>query len=361
VSTLGTSPVLEIHSLRVPGAGGFWADLSLDGHVAPAVGDALTLTVGDLALPGTVTQAGYDDHPVGGARPRVTLEGGAGWAKSLTRQGAYDAADGVRLSTVLRDLAGLAGEAYDPPSTDVHLPPGYGWAASTPREVVTGASVLADLMERGAIPTWRVAPLVAGSATLTGRTRFDAWPSTGAADSAGRVMRRNLRAGLRMVGLDRRVAAFLPGATLEGDVISRLHLTETGSKLEAEVYSPPAPALASWRAITQQLFPFLAGFRLSTVSGGLRLLAAASKALHLQGDAGDPAVLRVGDVARLVFDPGIPSSTPPALFLTRDGGATFVVVAQVTGGSTVGGTVPPPAATPSTALAPSGSTKVTCA
>ena len=59
----------------------------------------------------------------------------------------------------------------------------------------------------------------------------------------------------------------------------------------------PAPPLESWREITSTLFPFLKGLRLSTVSGGLRVLAAASKTLHLQGDSGDPPVARVGDVA----------------------------------------------------------------
>jgi hypothetical protein len=121
--------------------------------------------------------------------------------------------------------------------------------------------------------------------------------------------------------------------------------------------SDPAP-LTSWREITVLVFPWLKGIVLSTVSGGLRVLAAAGK-LHLQGDAGDPAALRVGDVPPLVFDPGVPGTTAPALYLTRDGGKTFALVAPTTPGITVGGTVPPVASTPSTPLAPSGSTKVT--
>ena len=93
-----------------------------------------------------------------------------------------------------------------------------------------GRDVLADLMTRGAIPTWRVDP-------ATGRTRFDTWPSIGAADSAGRVMSRNLARGRRHVGIDVRVAAFLPGSTLEGVATRRLIVAETARKLTAEVYS----------------------------------------------------------------------------------------------------------------------------
>lgn len=79
------------------------------------------------------------------------------------------------------------------------------------------------------------------------------------------------------------------------------------------------------------------------------------------GGTSAPAALRVGDVRGLVFDPGVPSATPPAAYYTADGGASFVVVAMVAPGSTVGGTVPPLPATPYTQLAPSGSAKVTIA
>lgn len=220
MSTLGTLRVLAIHSLAIPPAGGFFCDLALDGPALPALG-AATLTVGDLPITGTVTQAGHDDHPTGGAQGRVTLEGGPGWGLPLPREGRYGGGP-VRLSVVLRDLAALAGEPYDAPP-DKLLPDGWGWLAGTP-----GRVVLADLVERGAIPMWRVAP--------TGRTRFDPWPSTGAADATGRVLRRNLHLGKRVVGLDARVAAWLPGATVEGVAIRRLLLRETKSTLEVEVH-----------------------------------------------------------------------------------------------------------------------------
>jgi hypothetical protein len=123
---------------------------------------------------------------------------------------------------------------------------------------------------------------------------------------------------------------------------------------------PTSSPLEAWRSIVTKLFPWLAYVEPSE-DGGLSLRAAAAKLLHLQGDAGDPAALRVGDVAALVFDPGIPGSMAPALYLTRDGGASFVLVALTAPGATVGGTVPPVPPTPSTPLAPAGSTRVTIA
>jgi hypothetical protein len=221
VSDLSGARVLEVHSLHVPPAGGWLADLSLDATTLPALALA-TLTIGDLSLVGTLTQAAFDDHPLGGARPRVLLEGGAGWGKPLARLGQYGGGP-LRLSVVLRDLAGLVGELYDRPA-DVLLPDSWGWPAGA-----RGWTVLADLQARGAIPTWRVDP-------ATGHTVFAPWPSTGAADATGRVMHRNLTLGRRHVGLDSRVAAWLPGGTVEGVAIRRLRLWQTGSTLECEVY-----------------------------------------------------------------------------------------------------------------------------
>lgn len=110
------------------------------------------------------------------------------------------------------------------------------------------------------------------------------------------------------------------------------------------------PPLTLWADITRKLYPFLVGFRLSTVSGGLRILARATL-LHLAGDAGDPFVVRVGDfVVRLYVDTAThllyASPSPSAPY-------TWVVVASGVG--------PPTIATVGTPIgAATGSSKVTC-
>lgn len=230
MSTLGAFKILRVHLLHVPPAGGFFADLSLDATTLPTLGAPLPITIGDATFLGTVTQAGMDDHPTGGAKPRVTVEGGAGWNTLLARAGTYGpTTGGVRLSTVLKDLATLAGEAYDTPA-EAFLSDSYRWPASTKREPAAARHVLAALMVAGAIPTWRVDP-------TTGRTAFIPWPSIGAADASVRVLKRNLSQGRRTVGCDTRIAALMPGSTIEGVTTRRLRLTESASKLACEVYS----------------------------------------------------------------------------------------------------------------------------
>jgi len=59
--------------------------------------------------------------------------------------------------------------------------------------------------------------------------------------------------------------------------------------------------LGDMRAIVQKLFPWLKGIRV--VTGGGLSFRTAGGLLHLQGEPGDPAAARVGDlVVRLVRD-----------------------------------------------------------
>ncbi len=223
--------------ITVPPSGAWYADLTLVAGVLPALGPA-TLTFMDLALPGAVTLAGYDIPD----QPRVVVEGGAGWGRALPRAGSYQAPGGVQLLTVLRDLAGLAtypggpatGEAYDAPA-DVRLPV-YSWPASHRRLPVYGRTVLADLVERGQLATWRVHVGGVGDAS-NGRTRFDDWPAIGAADAAGVLLSpRDLERGMRRYGLATRAAPFLPGATADGITIRRAVFSETAKAAQVKVY-----------------------------------------------------------------------------------------------------------------------------
>lgn len=225
MSTLGTLRALRL-DVHIPPSGAWLATVHLDTSTLPAVGPTV-LTIGDLQLVGAVIRADFDDHP-GGALAGAVARGGAGWRLPVTRAGGYGSSGGVRLATVLRDLAAMAGELYvEPP--DANLGTGYAWQAHDPLAPVHGEDVLADLVTRGYLPTWRVEP-------FTGRTRFDAWPSIGAADGRGRVLARSTSRGRRTVGLDVQVAPFLPGATIEGTSIRRTILRESAGKLRAEVY-----------------------------------------------------------------------------------------------------------------------------
>lgn len=209
------------------------ADLTLASAPAPALGPAV-LTLADLTLRGGIVRSALEVPD----QPRVILYGGAGWHARLTREGRYSVPGGrVRVSDVLADLARMAtyeggpasGEEYDAPP-EVMLGAAYEWRASSDAATVRARDVLADLVARRALTTWRVDP-------ASGRARFDQWPSLGAVDVRGMVVGRDLGGGKRKLGLDTHAATILPGATLEGVVIRRVHFRETGGSLRAEVMS----------------------------------------------------------------------------------------------------------------------------
>lgn len=224
MSTLGGVNILR-QDTTVPPSGAWFGTFALDSSALPLVGPTI-LSVGDLQLVGSIIRTDFDDHP-GGALVTATARGGAGWRLPVTRAGSYGGG-GVKLSTVLQDLATMTGEPYVMP-VDTSLGIAYSWQAHSPVAPVHCDHVLADLIARGYLPTWRVEP-------FTGRTRFDAWPVLLPADGRGRVTGRSGSRGKRTVGLDVVVAAFLPGAFLEGVQIARTVIRETASSLTVEVY-----------------------------------------------------------------------------------------------------------------------------
>lgn len=228
MSTLGGASVLEC-VLYMPFSGGWRATVSLDSTTLPPLG-ATVLTMGDLNLPGRVIRTDFDDalNSSGGARASAVVRGGAGWRLPVIRAGNYSASS-VRLSTVIQDVASMAGESYVLPS-DQPLGEAYTWQASTPIAPVRCEDILSDLVARGYLTTWRVDP-------TSGATRFDAWPSIGAADTRGRILSRALAHGRRTVGLDVAVSPFLPGATLEGVAIHHTVFREESGQLRADVYA----------------------------------------------------------------------------------------------------------------------------
>ena len=225
MSTLGAFRIL-VADVQIPPSGAWFGTVSLDSSTLPALGPTV-LTIGDLQLVGSIIRADWDDAPNGG-RPIATVRGGAGWRLPVKRAGSY-ASSGVKLSTVLADLSRMTGEAVAPLAADLSLGESFSWPAHAPLAPVHGDDVLADLVTRGYLATWRIAP-------FTGRTEWTAWPKIGAADGRGRITDRARDRGRRTVGLDVQVAAFLPGATLEGLAIARTLVHASASELQAEVY-----------------------------------------------------------------------------------------------------------------------------
>lgn len=305
MSTLGIQRVTDLEG-TIPTAGGYVFTGHLDRGPAPAPGPTV-LTLGDLRLIGSVlpSRGGLDSPD----RPAFAFAGGAGWRNLLPGPGgSYASPTAVRLSTVLAALAAVSGEAYDAPP-DTSLGMGYGWDAGTPCD-----AVLADLVARKAVPTWRVDP-------ATGHTRFDPWPSIGAADSYGQIEDRRLARGARDVALTTRVAAFVPGATLHGALIERVVLIERGDELRAHVYdASDLTPLQRWRRIVLKLFPFLARFGIDPATGNLAVRAGDTR-IDLAG--GGPPVARATDLAFRIW-PVIGSSGINSLWLSASVAAPYV-------------------------------------
>jgi hypothetical protein len=232
MALLGSRRVTDLE-LTLPPAGGWLGTLHLDSGEPPSPGPTV-LTIGDLALTCAILPGrGGADSP---AHPAVVVAGGAGWRTPLPAPGAsLVSPTGVRLSTILAALAGVSHELYDAPPEVIVSPavggtPGtYGWDASTPRRPVRCRAILADLVERGALPTWRVQP--------NGRTSFAPWPALGPADRFGVVEGRGLAFGGRTVALATTVSPWLPGATVQGVTIARVTYREQGGELRATVWS----------------------------------------------------------------------------------------------------------------------------
>ncbi len=221
MSNLGKERIQRVE-LQYARTGTAWARVSTVANAVPA-GPAL-LTVGDLVLAGTVLPGrGGEDSPSSWTGIWVN---GAGWDTVLPQRAPYQNDSGVRLKSVLTDLATDCGVSVTLP-TDA--PMGTHWSRAThagngtPR---TGRDELAILVRRGYLPTWYV--------DAAGITRFTLRTS-GAVTAAARVLDRTLTRGRRLIGTES-VAAFVPGGTFEGVIIDRVIVREDGGKLTVETW-----------------------------------------------------------------------------------------------------------------------------
>ncbi len=221
MSTLGVQRIKRVE-LQYARTGTAWARVSTVANAVPS-GPA-TLTVGDLALAGTVLpNRGGEDSPSSWTGIWVN---GAGWDTVLPARPPYQNDSGVRLKSVLTDLATDCGVSVTLP-TDAPMATHWSRAAhagnGTPR---TGRDELAILVRRGYLPTWYV--------DAAGVTRF-ALRTSGAVAAAARVLDRTLVRGRRVVGTES-VAAFVPGGTFEGVTIDRVVIHEDAGKLALEMW-----------------------------------------------------------------------------------------------------------------------------
>lgn len=237
MTTLGTSQVLQ-HTTVIPISGGLRADVVLsDGDVLPT--GVTTLTIGTLVLTVGVLRSDFD--AVG--RPHVIAVGGLGWQNLVVRPISFNASTGVRLSSVLSELAKGAGQTIEQPTEKI-IGTHYQIEASTPGKPLRYLDALNDLARAGYVLPWRVDP--------DGVTRFGARtpvPVTGRATA----MRSDAATGIITYGLDD-AAQFLPGNTIDGAAIGKIVIREAQGKVEADVQTPVASKSApSVRELVKRL------------------------------------------------------------------------------------------------------------
>jgi hypothetical protein len=226
VSTLGAQRIKSVE-VHLPTSGQWWASVQLEQGAVPPAG-LVTLTIADLALVGSVVpaQSGLDAT----ALPGTIIMGGAGWLTALpSPPPSWQADGGVNLLTVLRRLGAVAGQALVEPTDANGSPvnPRLGTAYAMSAGPVRAA--LSALVARAGVGPWWVDPL--------GVTRFGARTGTAAPTNVYQVTRRNLRRGVRVLGLSGIVTPFLPGNSIEGVTIGRLVVRETSGAMTAEAWS----------------------------------------------------------------------------------------------------------------------------
>ncbi len=221
MSTLDSTPIHKLE-LHYPQYGDWRCDGILEGGAPPTVGASVALTVGDLILRGRVLRSGLDAPD----RPRFVVVGAPGWELPLAKPISYQSDVGVRLSTVLRDLSTLAGQAIELPS-DFSIGDRFVSPASRNGETILLRDVLSALTRQRYLASWRVDP--------DGVTRFGARAGS-VVNARATETSRDSAVGLIKIGLDS-PASFLPGNLLGNDQIATLVVRDTAQKLTADIYT----------------------------------------------------------------------------------------------------------------------------
>lgn len=355
MSALGSSRVSRLQ-LSIGLTGTWRGEAWLEQGIAQL--GKVALSVGDLVAHGTAVRGGNDAPDA----PHLVHMGAPGWdrpmAKSTTAADgvtitsttssiAYHLASGVRVSTVLRDLARRAGEPIELPSPDVVIGPHWLCFASREGEELHLRDALAALVKGRHVQPWRV--------DLDGVTRFGERTGAAVGTSAVNVLRRNEAAGFAIVGADT-FSAIMPGAIFEGARVVRLVITERPGNLQAEIWTRAPTVKSSVLQMVGEAWPQLIyghprTYRVGLVHGDGRLdLDPPADAAHLPplsrvevwGLGGARVKPAIGSLALVSFRDASParpvvmgleplaSSTPTEIALDADelglGAAAAVVI-----------------------------------
>lgn len=221
----------QINSWRLkrPNSGCMRADVVMAEGAELAHGTVVTIKSGSLELTGKILRSGLDAVD----RPHHVVIVGLGWLSNVEAPLSFQSDGGVMLHTVLNAINGYAREIIEKPVNRT-IGEYFECVASRPREPISWADVLNDLVRIGACGQWRV--------DADGVTRFGDLPSSEVSTRAT-LMSANRGLGIATYGIDD-PEQFKPGTQLDGATVDRVDLRESDGKLEVDVYiSESAPSI----------------------------------------------------------------------------------------------------------------------
>jgi hypothetical protein len=220
-------------TLMIPLIGAWTADVQL--ATSTPLSGTCTVVIGNLTLNGFV----YRSEPYGGQVQARIVAGAGGWRTEVQKQG-YGSKSGVKLGTILNDVAGAVMESVNV-ANNTSVGPAF--------TRITGAAsdVLWQLYAQGIIPAWYIDP--------SGVTQVTAWPSV-VVGSSFTVTDQKSDEGLVVVATED-YASWLPGCSFSGPTITGTYnnagvtyvwdnegtfrmevLTQTGNSTEDRVIGP---------------------------------------------------------------------------------------------------------------------------
>lgn len=233
--------------VNIPAWGCWYADVNLDGD--HTVSGAATLVIADLTLVGTVISGG----PQLGRSVYRVVAGKGGWGRTVARK-AYANDAGVKLSTVLLDVASASGESLGAVGADRV---GLYYA----RQEAPASRVLQDLVPQA----WYV--------DNAGVTQIGSRPAGALVGTVTRVQPLDKARG-KLVLAAEKIATILPGLVVDGiTAVDVLHEISAEGGLRSTVWgSQVSSTLDSFRALMHQLDPNrefrgVTEYRIVTMSG----------------------------------------------------------------------------------------------
>lgn len=197
--------------VRVPRQGMLWGDAEIEG--GSALEGQQTLTIGDVSyLIDIVPSRGGTVA----SQSRFQLRQALAWDAIVNARG-YQSSAGVRVHTVLRDLALAVGASIKLPSINTTLGEHYQ----------RRGNVRAREILRSLCPAWYV--------STENVVQCDARPS-GVVSGEYRILDFNLQRRVRTVGTEK-PSGFVPGLTIESEIIEEIGYSIVGDGVNLSVWS----------------------------------------------------------------------------------------------------------------------------